>query len=108
MEPGSSPSSSYTSGTSSVPLIGRTIGADLEATVARVPDREAIVVPFQDVRLTYAQFDAAVDEIARGLLALDLVPGDRLGIWSPNCLEWALVQYATAKLGVILVNLNPA
>ena len=108
MEPGSSPSSSYTSGTSSVPLIGRTIGADLEATVARVPDREAIVVPFQDVRLTYAQFDAAVDEIARGLLALDLQPGERLGIWSPNCLEWALVQYATAKLGVILVNLNPA
>jgi fatty-acyl-CoA synthase len=99
---------SYASGTSAAPLLGRTIGADLEATVARLADHEAIVVPFQDVRLTYGTFDERVDEIARGLLALGLAKGDRLGIWSPNCLEWALVQYATAKVGVILVNLNPA
>ncbi len=103
-----SPSLSYASGPSAKPLIGRTIGADLEATAERLPDHEAIVVPFQDVRLTYGEFDERVDEVARGLLALGLDQGDRVGIWSPNCLEWALVQYATAKIGVILVNLNPA
>ncbi len=103
-----SPSLSYASGSSAKPLIGRTIGADLEATAERLPDHEAIVVPFQDVRLTYGEFDERVDEVARGLLALGLDQGDRVGIWSPNCLEWALVQYATAKIGVILVNLNPA
>ena len=100
--------SSYASGPSSQPLIGQTIGANLEATVARFPDNEAVVVPYQGVRLTYAAFDQAVDEIACGLLAGGLDPGDRLGIWAPNCLEWTLVQYATAKLGVILVNINPA
>ena len=102
------PALSYASGPSALPLIGRTVGADLEATVDRLPDHEAIVVPFQGVRLTYAELDARVDELARGLLQLELEPGDRLGIWAPNCLEWALVQYATAKIGVILVNVNPA
>ncbi len=100
--------SSYASGTSSVPLIGQTIGANLEATVARFPDREAIVSRHQGVRLTYASFDAQVDLLARGLLARGYAKGDRIGIWAPNCLEWALVQYATAKIGVILVNINPA
>ncbi|HEY5874685.1 MAG TPA: AMP-binding protein [Ilumatobacteraceae bacterium] len=99
---------SYASGPSAKPLIGRTIGADLESTAERFPDHEAIVVPFQDVRLSYGEFDERVDEVARGLLALGLDQGDRVGIWSPNCLEWALVQYATAKIGVVLVNLNPA
>jgi fatty-acyl-CoA synthase len=98
----------YSSGTSSLPLIGRTIGADLERTVERFPDREALVVPFQDVRLTYRQLDEQVDRVARGLLALGLERGDRVGIWSPNCAEWVLVQYATAKIGVVLVNINPA
>jgi len=100
--------SSYASGTSSVPLIGQTIGANLEATVARFPDREAIVSRHQGIRLTYAAFDAQVDLVARGLLARGYAKGDRIGIWAPNCLEWALVQYATAKAGVILVNINPA
>jgi fatty-acyl-CoA synthase len=99
---------SYSHGTSSVPLIGQTIGENLTATVARFPDHEALVVPFQDVRLTYAQLDAAVDEVARGLLAYGIEKGDRVGIWSPNAAEWVLVQYATARVGAILVNLNPA
>ena len=99
---------SYSHGASATPLIGQTIGENLESTVARWPDNEALVVPFQGVRLTYAAFDDAVDTVARGLLARGLAKGDRLGIWSPNCAEWTIVQYATAKLGVILVNINPA
>jgi fatty-acyl-CoA synthase len=99
---------SYSSGTGTVPLIGQTIGENLQATVAAFPDNDAIVVCHQNVRLTYAAFGARVDEVARSLIALGLEKGDRLGIWSPNHLEWALVQYATAKVGVILVNLNPA
>ena len=91
-----------------VPLLGETIGANLERTVARVPDREAIVSCHQGIRLTYAEFDAQVDLVARGLISRGLEKGDRLGLWSPNYVEWALVQYATAKIGVILVNLNPA
>ena len=99
---------SYGSGVSSLPLLGETIGANLERTVARVPDREALVSCHQGVRFTYAQFDEQVDVIARGLLDLGLERGDRLGLWAPNYAEWALIQYATAKAGVILVNLNPA
>ena len=99
---------SYASGTSRVPLLGETIGANLERTVARVPDAEALVSCHQGLRYTYAEFDQAVNEVALGLLALGLEVGDRLGIWSPNYAEWALVQYATAKIGVILVNINPA
>jgi len=99
---------SYVSGTSSVPLLGETIGANLERTVASHPDSEAIVSRHQGVRLTYAEFDNRVDVVARGLLDLGLEKGERVGLWSPNYVEWALVQYATAKLGVILVNLNPA
>jgi fatty-acyl-CoA synthase len=99
---------SYASGGSSVPLLGETIGANLERVVERVPDREAFVSRHQDRRLTYAAFDAHVDVVARGLLDLGLEKGDRVGLWSPNYLEWAVVQYATAKLGVILVNINPA
>jgi fatty-acyl-CoA synthase len=99
---------SYAHGTSVVPLIGQTIGENLAATVASFPDHEALVVPFQDVRLTYTQLDAAVDDLARALLAIGIEKGDRVGIWSPNCAEWVLVQYATARVGAILVNLNPA
>jgi len=99
---------SYASGTATVPLLGETIGANLERTVARVPDAEALVSRHQGVRFTYAQFDERVDVVARGLLDLGLEVGDRVGLWSPNYAEWALVQYATAKIGVILVNLNPA
>jgi fatty-acyl-CoA synthase len=99
---------SYASGTSTEPLIGRTIGDNLEAAVARWSENEALVVAHQNVRLTYGQFDDEVNTYARLLLGLGLAKGDRLGIWSPNCAEWALIQYATAKIGVILVNVNPA
>ena len=99
---------SYAHGASSTPLIGQTIGENLEATVARWPDNEALVVAHQGVRLTYRQFDDEVNTYARLLMGLGLQKGDRLGIWAPNCAEWALVQYATAKIGVILVNINPA
>jgi fatty-acyl-CoA synthase len=99
---------SYSHGASAVPLLGQTIGENLTATARRFPDAEALVVVHQGVRLTYAEFDAEVDRLARGLLALGLEKGDRVGIWSPNCAEWVLVQYATARVGVVLVNINPA
>jgi fatty-acyl-CoA synthase len=99
---------SYASGTSDVPLLGDTIGANFEATVARFGQREALVDASTGRRLTYAELDRQVDTVARGLLALDVAKGDRVGIWAPNCVEWVLVQYATAKIGAILVNINPA
>src|SRR6059058_1302708 len=99
---------SYAHGASSTPLLGETIGANLERTVARVPDAEALVSRHQGIRLTYAQLNEEVDRVARALLAAGLAPGDRLGIWSPNRAEWVLIQYATAKAGIILVNVNPA
>jgi fatty-acyl-CoA synthase len=99
---------SYAHGVSSTPLLGETIGANLERTAARVPDRLALIARHQGLRMTYAQFNAEVDRVAGALLAAGLEAGDRVGIWSPNRAEWALVQYATAKAGVILVNINPA
>jgi len=110
MEAGKDPTSapSHARGSESVPLFRETIGANLERTVQRFGDREALVSCAQDVRLTYTQLAAVVDELARGLLAAGIARGDRVGIWSPNCAEWVLVQYATAKIGVILVNINPA
>ena len=98
----------YASGASGTPLLGQTIGANLDETVRRFGERDALVVPFQNILLTYDALSAEVDRVARGLLALGLERGDRVGIWSPNCAEWVLVQFATAKLGVILVNINPA
>jgi fatty-acyl-CoA synthase len=98
----------YAHGVSDTPLLGRTIGEDLERTVARFGDRDALVSRHQEIRLTYAELDAAVDRVARGLLAAGIERGDRVGIWAPNCAEWVLVQYATAKVGAILVNINPA
>jgi fatty-acyl-CoA synthase len=99
---------SYASGISDVALLGETIGENLERTVARFGDREALVDVAAGTRWTYAEFDAAVNRIALGLLALGVAKGDRVGIWAPNCAEWVLVQYATAKIGAILVNINPA
>jgi fatty-acyl-CoA synthase len=99
---------SYASGVAGKPLIGETIGENLERAVARFGDREALVARHQDVRLTYAELDEQVNALARGLLGAGLVKGDRVGIWAPNCAEWALVQFATAKAGIILVNVNPA
>ncbi len=102
------PLPSYASGTSTAPLLGETIDANLRRAVATYGDREAVVDVPTGRRLTYAQLDAAVDEVARGLLARGIATGDRVGIWAPNCLEWFLVQYATARVGAILVNINPA
>src|SRR3954447_21833637 len=99
---------SYTHGPSTTMLIGETIGENLERTVAEHGERDALVVCQQDVRWTYTELNERVDRLARGLLAAGPEPGDRMGIWAPNCAEWVLVQYASAKAGVILVNINPA
>ncbi|HZH18615.1 MAG TPA: AMP-binding protein [Geodermatophilus sp.] len=99
---------SYSSGTSTVPLLGDTIGANLDRTAARVGDHEALVECATGRRFSYPQFVAEVDAVALGLDALGVGKGDRVGIWAPNCAEWAFVQYATAKLGAVLVNINPA
>ncbi|MGH2876301.1 MAG: AMP-binding protein, partial [Solirubrobacteraceae bacterium] len=101
-------SESHARGDATAPLLEETIGANLERAVAAFGDREALVDCAAGVRLSYAELDGAVDELARGLLAAGIERGDRVGIWSPNRAEWTLVQYATAKLGVILVNINPA
>src|SRR5262249_27780278 len=98
----------YRHGTSTTPLLGETIGANLARSAARVPDHEALVSVQQDIRMTYAEFDAAVDGVARALIAAGIARGDRVGIWSPNCAEWALVQYGAARAGAILVNVNPS
>jgi fatty-acyl-CoA synthase len=99
---------SYASGTADKPLLGETIDANLRRAVAAHPDREAVVdVPAGD-RLTYRELDTAVEGVARGLLARGVGRGDRVGIWAPNCIPWFLVQYATARIGAILVNINPA
>jgi fatty-acyl-CoA synthase len=99
---------SIAAGDTTAALLEQTIGDNLEATVVRFPDREALVSVHQGLRYTYRELDAAVDHVARRMLHDGLGVGDRLGIWAPNCAEWALVQFATAKIGVILVNINPA
>jgi len=99
---------SYAHGASGIPLIGDTIGAHL-AEIARLhPDADALIVPHQGVRLSYAQLLAASDRVARGLLALGMQTGERVGIWAPNRTEWVVMQFATARAGIILVNINPA
>jgi fatty-acyl-CoA synthase len=99
---------SYAHGACDQPLVGETIGENLERTVARVPGSDALVCVHQDARYTYAELNDAVDRLARGMLAAGLQHGDRVGVWSPNRSEWTLVQFATAKIGVILVNINPS
>src|SRR3954465_1258710 len=99
---------SYASGTSTTPLLGDTIGGNLDRAVAAFGEREALVSVHQGLRYTYAEFGEAVERTGRAFLAAGIQPGERVGIWSPNCAEWALVQYATAKAGIILVNVNPA
>src|ERR1700728_683517 len=99
---------SYVHGASDQPLLGETIGQFFDAACAKWADRPALVVRHQNLRLTYAELKAAVDRLATGLLTLGLHPGDRIGIWSPNNSEWVLTQFATAKAGLILVNINPA
>ncbi len=99
---------SYVCGTSSQPLIGRTIGSYFDAACAEHAEREALVVRHQNARLSYAELRRRVDALACGLLRLGLRPGDRIGIWSANNLEWALTQFAAAKAGLVLVTINPA
>ncbi|HVB66606.1 MAG TPA: AMP-binding protein [Acetobacteraceae bacterium] len=103
-----SPSGSYVHGASDIPLLGETIAANFDRTVACWGDRPGLVVPPQEVRWSYRELGARVDAFAAGLLALGLRPGDRIGIWSPNNAEWVITQFATAKAGLILVNINPA
>ena len=99
---------SYVHGIGTNRLIGRTIGDAFDATVAQHGSRLALISRHQDIRWTYAELKERVDTLAAGFLALGLEPGDRVGIWSPNCAEWVLTQFATAKAGLILVNINPA
>lgn len=98
---------SYTHG-AAVPLLEKTIAEVFAATVAKFPDRAALVVCHQDVHLTWRELAAEVEKTARGLMGLGLQPGDRIGIWASNCLEWILLQLASARTGVVLVNVNPA
>jgi fatty-acyl-CoA synthase len=104
----SSSTLSYSHGVSAIPLLGETIGANLRRIAAAHPDAEALVDAPTGQRWTYAEFDADTDVLARGLIEAGLLAGDRVGIWAPNCAEWVLLQYATAKAGTILVNINPA
>ncbi|MFO3724685.1 fatty acid CoA ligase family protein [Pseudomonas sp. HLMP] len=99
---------SYTHGNPDKALLSQCIGDAFDATVARFPEREALVVRHQGLRYTWQALAEAVDQHARALMALGVQPGDRLGIWAPNCAQWCITQFASAKVGAILVNINPA
>jgi len=99
---------SYVHGASESPLIGASIGNVFDNTAARWPDRDALVVPYQNIRWSYAELKQRVDAVAAGFIAMGLESGDRVGVWSPNNAQWILTQFATAKAGLILVNINPA
>ena len=99
---------SFVCGSDTPPLLEQTIGSALARAAISWPGQEAVVCCESGARFTYAQLDTCANEFAAGLLALDLQPGDRIGIWAPNCVEWSITQYAAAKAGLILVNINPA
>ncbi|WP_421919110.1 AMP-binding protein [Marinifilum sp.] len=99
---------SYEHGSSEIPLLGETITERLRKTVELYPEREALIVPFQGYRVNYQEFWNQIEDVAKGLLAFGVQKGDRVGIWSPNRHEWVIVQFATARIGAILVNVNPA
>jgi len=99
---------SYTNGASNIPLLGETIDENLRKTVAKFPNNDALISAHQHYRATYTEFYEQITAVAKGLIALGVKTGDRVGIWSPNCYEWTLLQYATAKIGAIMVNINPA
>ena len=99
---------SYTNGASNIPLLGETIDENLRKTVAKFPNNDALISEHQHYRATYTEFYEQVTAVAKGLIALGVKTGDCVGIWSPNCYEWTLLQYATAKIGAIMVNINPA
>ncbi|MCW2747471.1 MAG: AMP-binding protein, partial [Nocardioidaceae bacterium] len=102
------PHLSHSAGPTDSPLLTETIGQNFAATVRTYPDREALVECATGRRWTYTQLETAVDAVALGLVTRGVHKGDRVGIWAPNCAEWVLVQYATARIGAILVNVNPA
>jgi fatty-acyl-CoA synthase len=99
---------SYLSGTSDTPLLGVTIGDMFDQIVKQYPENEALVVRHQGLRYTYRQLKEQVDQCARALMALGVQKGERVGIWAPNCAEWTVTQFATSKIGAILVNINPS
>src|SRR5579872_540935 len=99
---------SYVHGASDIPLLGDTIGVHFDRVVERFGDRDALAVRHQNIKWSYRELRREVDALAAGLIALGLKPGERIGIWSPNNAEWVLAQFATAKAGLILVNINPA
>ena len=99
---------SYFKGADTPGLINETIGERLAKTVQAFPERDGLIVRHQGIRWTYAEYAAEIEKLATGLLALGIVKGDRVGIWAPNCYEWCLTQFATARIGAILVNVNPA
>ena len=99
---------SYAAGPTDTPILEETIGANFARTAATHAGVEALVDVAQDLRYTYAELDAEIDLVARGLMAMGIVKGDRVGLWAPNCAQWTISQYALAKVGAILVNVNPA
>lgn len=99
---------SYVNGVSGTPLLGETIGQNLKRTASRYPHQDALVCISQQYRATYREFEQQTEIVAKSLLATGLRVGDRVGIWSPNRYEWVVLQYATARVGIILVNINPA
>ena len=99
---------SYVHGDSSIPLLGETIGENLKKTVEKFPKNDALICSHQNYRATYEEFYEQTSQVAKAILHLGAKPGDRVGVWSPNRYEWVLLQYATARIGVILVNINPA
>ena len=98
---------SYVHGASTMPMLGETLGVSFARTVAQWGERPGLIVRQQSLRWSYRELGERVDAFAAGLLALGLAPGDRVGIWSPNNAEWAVTQFATAKAGLVLVNINP-
>lgn len=101
-------SESYVRGANTPPLLEHTIGVALERAADKWQRRAAIIAPFQNIHWTYEDLNARADALATGFLELGLEPGDRIGIWAPNCAEWTLTQFAAAKVGIILVTINPA
>lgn len=99
---------SYVAGTSDTPLLYQTVGGALDLAAEKYPNREALVVRHQNIRWSYSTLREKADSLAAGLIDLGLKPGDRVGLWAPNCAEWVLTQFATAKAGLVLVNINPA
>ena len=103
-----SSTASYTQGDTAQSLLKMTLGDALDHTVALYPDNPALIAPAQNIRYNYREFQAKVNLVARAFIAIGVTKGERVGIWAPNCEQWVVTQFATAKMGAILVNVNPA